>query len=69
MVIQPEPTTAQLSFENPVLFSKERDHIALFSLQPAEQHRDDQVQRKDDPKSTPTVAAIPQGRRSGWTEF
>jgi hypothetical protein len=49
MVIQPEPTTAQLPFESPVLFSEERNHIALFSLKPAEQSRDDQVQRKHAP--------------------
>jgi hypothetical protein len=49
MVIQPQPTTAQLPFESPVLFSEERDHIALFSLKPAEQSRDDQVQRKHAP--------------------
>ena len=49
MVIQAEPTTAQLPFEHPVLFSKERDDIALFPLKPVEQRRDNQVQRKHAP--------------------
>jgi hypothetical protein len=42
LVVQAQPPTVQLGLKNPVLFPSILDHIALFPLEPAEQHRDDQ---------------------------
>ena len=46
VVIQPQPPAVQLRLQNAVLFAQEFDDVALLPFEPAEQRRNDQVQRK-----------------------
>ena len=46
VVTEPHSPAVQLRLQYTVLFPQEFDDIALFPFEPAEQRRDDQVQRK-----------------------
>jgi hypothetical protein len=45
IVVQPEPTAAQLRFQRAVLFTEEGDHIALLGLEPCQQRRQQHLER------------------------
>ena len=59
VVIQPQPPAVQLRLQYAVLFPQEFDDIALFPFEPAEQRRDDQVERQH-------ARSL---RQRGWMQF
>lgn len=46
VVAQPNTSGTELRLQDAILFQEEFDGIALFPFEPAEQRRDNQVQRK-----------------------
>ena len=45
VVTQLQPSTAQLSLENPVLLTQEFDYVPLFPFEPSEQGRNKEMKR------------------------
>jgi hypothetical protein len=45
IVVQSQPTSAQLRFEHPVLFAKEGDDIALLAIEPSQKRSHRHLQR------------------------
>jgi hypothetical protein len=48
VVTQLQPSTVQLSLENPVLLAYELDHVPLLPFEPSEERRNQEMQRNHD---------------------
>ena len=38
-IVQPQPASTQLGFQRAILLAKERDHIAVLTIEPSEHRR------------------------------
>ena len=57
VIVQAKPTAAQLRLQHAVLLAEEGNHVALFSLKPAKQTRQQHLQRNHGSTLTPVEDA------------